>query len=128
MLNPTAGTDSGATFDVVVTNGVGAVTSASATLTVTSGGGGPSGPIFDVHFDANADGFTYQDDLFRGTNQPNYASGVHIASGGFTGGALRVDLGGINSQNIANMSGGWRRSFTLAAPTPLARSEWRMRC
>ena len=28
-------------------------------------------------------------------------------------------IGGINSQNIQGMSGGWRRSFTLAAPTTL---------
>ena len=57
--------------------------------------------------------------MFRGTNQPNYASGAQVATGGFTGGALRVQVGGVNSQNIANMSGGWRRSFALAAPAPL---------
>ena len=34
VLNPTAGADSGATFDVVVSNAAGSVTSASATLTV----------------------------------------------------------------------------------------------
>ena len=34
VLTPTAGTDSGASFDVVVSNGVGTVTSAAATLTV----------------------------------------------------------------------------------------------
>ena len=120
VLNPTAVIDSGALFSVVVSNAIGNVTSSSATLTVQSGGGGgPIGPIFDVHFDSNADGFSYLDDQFRGTNQPNYASGNYIASGGFTGGALRVAIGGINSQNIANMSGGWRRSFTLANPTQL---------
>ncbi len=122
VLNPTAVIDSGSQFSVVVSNAIGSVTSANATLTVQTGGGGPIGPIFDVHFDATADGFTYLDDQFRGTNQPNYAAGNYIASGGFTGGALRVAIGGINSQNIANMSGGWRRSFTLANPTQLTLS------
>ena len=122
VLSPTAVIDSGSVFSVVVSNTVGNVTSANATLTVNGGGGGPIGPVFDVHFNTDADGFTYLDDLFRGTNQPNYASGAYIASGGFTGGALRVQIGGINSQNIVNMSGGWRRSFTLANPAQLTLS------
>ena len=78
-LNPTSLADNGAQFDVVVSNGAGTVTSAAATLTVTSGGGAP-GPIFDVHFDTNADGFVYADDLFRGTTQPTYASGNYIST------------------------------------------------
>ncbi len=120
-LNPTAVTDTGAQFSVVVSNAAGSVTSSLANLTVNSsgGGGGPSGPIFDVHFDTTADGFTYIDDTFRGTSKPNYASGNYIASGAYTGGGLRVLIGGINSQNIQGMSGGWRRSFTLAAPATL---------
>ena len=44
---------------------------------------------------------------------------TYIASGGFTGGGLRVAIGGINSQNVTNMSGGWQRSFTLGAPAPV---------
>jgi myo-inositol-hexaphosphate 3-phosphohydrolase len=39
-LTPTAVSDSGATFDVVVTNGAGSATSNPATLTVNSSGGG----------------------------------------------------------------------------------------
>ena len=118
-LSSTSALDNGAQFSVVVSNTVGTATSAIATLTVVGGGGGPIGPIFDVHFTSNADGFTYQDDLFRGTNQPSYASGNYISSGGFSGGALRVLVGGINSNLINNMSGGWRRTFTLAVPTQL---------
>jgi hypothetical protein len=118
VLTPTSAADSGAQFDVVVSNATGSATSAAAILTVLTGGGTP-GPIFDVHFNTNADGFAYVDDLFRSTNQPSYASGAYIASGGFTGGALRVTVGGINSSTILNMSGGWRRSFTLAVPTPV---------
>ena len=115
-LNPTAVSDSGASFSVVVSNSVGSVTSSAATLTVFGSGGAT---LLEAHFDTGADGFTYVDDLFRGTTQPQYASGAQIASGGYTGGALRVQVGGVNSQNIANMSGGWRTSFTLAGPTPM---------
>src|SRR4029453_6211410 len=104
VLDPTALSDSGAQFTVVVSNAAGTVTSAVATLTVLTGGGGGTS-LFNVHFDADADGFTYADDLFRGTNEPGYASGNYISSGGFTGGALRVAIGGINSQNIQKMSG-----------------------
>ncbi len=110
--------DNGASFDVFVSNSVGNVTSAAATLTVSSGGGGTS-TLIEAHFDADANGFAYADDLFRGSNAPNYASGVWIGSGGFTGGGLRVNVGGINSQNISNMSGGWSRSFTLPVAAPV---------
>ena len=41
-LTPTAATDSGAQFDVAVTNVAGSTTSTAATLTVLSGGGGAS--------------------------------------------------------------------------------------
>src|SRR6185436_8902919 len=60
------------------------------------------------------DGFTFIDDAF-GTAQPNYASGTFVNPGGFTGGGLRVLVGGIDDAVINNMSGGWRRSFTLGS-------------
>ncbi len=44
VLNPTAGTDNGALFSVVVTNVGGAVTSANATLTVNVGPASPRSP------------------------------------------------------------------------------------
>jgi hypothetical protein len=69
--------------------------------------------VIDAHFDADADGFTYADDAFRGTAQPAYASGARLATGGFSGGALQVSLGGIDDASIQNMSGGWSRSFDL---------------
>ena len=115
-VNPTTAGDSGASFSVVVSNSVGSVTSAAATLSVFGSGGGAM--LIDAHFDTTPDGFTYADDVFRGTNQPQYASGAHVTSGGYTGGALRVNVGGVNSQNISNMSGGWRSSFTLAGSSP----------
>jgi hypothetical protein len=95
-----------------------------ATLNVTVNGANVSGRNFvgtavpanvllEAHFTTGPDGFTYADDTFRATAQPAYASGARIASGGFSGGALRVSLGGINENDIVGMSGGWRISFTL---------------
>jgi hypothetical protein len=75
------------------------------------------GVILEARFDAGADGFSYVDDVFRGTGQAGYSSGLWVASGGFKGGALRVSLGGIDSTAILGMSGGWRTTFSLSAPT-----------
>jgi hypothetical protein len=74
--------------------------------------------LLGADFNVNTNGFTYADDTFRGTTQAAYASGARITSGGFTGGALRVQLGGVDDTDILGMSGGWRRSFNiLGAPT-----------
>jgi len=67
-------------------------------------------------FESGADGFVYQDDAFRSTQEPAYASGSWSTSAGFSGGGLRVDLGGIDGNVILGMSGGFQRDFTLAAP------------
>lgn len=50
--------------------------------------------------------FTYVDDAF-GTSSPDYASGS------WQSGALRVNLGGVNGNDIQGMSGGWRYTLTL---------------
>ena len=72
------------------------------------------GSIVVGNFDGSTEGFTYVDDTFRGTSRPTYASGTALASGGFTGGALRVRVGNVDENDITNgMSGGWRRTFTL---------------
>jgi hypothetical protein len=74
--------------------------------------------LFDADFDSDEDGFSYLDDGFRGTSQARYASGSRQPSAGFAGsGALEVQLGGIDADDIFGMSGGWQRSFTLSAPT-----------
>jgi photosystem II stability/assembly factor-like uncharacterized protein len=73
----------------------------------------PAVTVLEAHFDTDADGFTYADDAFRATAQPAYASGNRIATGGFSGGALRVALGGIDNAVITNMSGGWSRTIDL---------------
>jgi hypothetical protein len=76
-----------------------------------------AGVIREAQFDAGADGFSYVDDAFRGTGQAGYSSGTRMASGGFRGGALHVSLGGIDNTAILGMSGGWRTTFSLSAPT-----------
>jgi hypothetical protein len=73
--------------------------------------------VLEAHFDATPDGFAYRDDAFRNTSQPAYASGTHVTQGGFSGGALRVSLGGIDGADILGMSGAWTRSFVLGAPS-----------
>jgi hypothetical protein len=75
--------------------------------------GAPAVTVIDAHFDVDAEGFTYADDAFRATAQPAYASGTRIATGSFSGGGLRVALGGIDNAVITNMSGGWSRTFDL---------------
>jgi uncharacterized protein YkwD len=67
-------------------------------------------------FNGGRDGFGYADDAFRFTAQAKYAGGAWAAGGGPDGsGTLRVTLGGIDNADIARMSGGWERSFTLDA-------------
>jgi glucose/arabinose dehydrogenase len=87
----------------------------TATVTVTT-------RILESHFDTGADGFAYLDNPFRGTTASAYASGAWSGSGGFSGGGLRVTLGGINNTTVLGMSGGWRRTFALAAATPVVLS------
>jgi len=72
--------------------------------------------IEPADFDAGAEGFSYVDDPF-GTNEPDYAQGSWISSGGYSGGALQVQVGAINGWNndIDHMSGGWRRGFDMSA-------------
>jgi hypothetical protein len=69
-------------------------------------------------FDVDANGFVYGPDVFRGTSQPAYAIGTRLDTGGYSGGALAVTLGGRDDQAVLGISGGWSRSFT--APTPTA--------
>ena len=79
----------------------------------------PDDPLINATFDGGPEEFTYGDDPFRNTNQPTYASGSYVPDQGFSGGGLRVLLGGINGSDILNMSGGWGRSFTLEEPRDL---------
>ena len=96
----------------------GTATSAPTTVSVTIQPAPPPPPltIFTANFNSSQSSFWYSDNTFRGATQSSYASGSWLSSGGFSGGALRVRLGGENSNTINGMSGGWRRTFTLSAP------------
>jgi hypothetical protein len=60
-------------------------------------------------FVTSGNGFQYADEVFRGANQLNYASGACRSNLGASGDGA---LGGIETTSILNMSGGWRRTFT----------------
>jgi hypothetical protein len=94
----------------------GAAVSGIATVNLQVQPPPPPVVIFTANFDSGQNSFTYIDNAFRGATQSSYASGSRISSGGFSGGALRVYVGGVNNNTITNMSGGWRRTFTLSAP------------
>jgi hypothetical protein len=70
--------------------------------------------ILSAGFDLDEDGFVYLDDAFRGTSEPGYADGSYDPAGGFVGGGLLVELGGVNENQVTDMSGGWEASFDLA--------------
>ena len=75
--------------------------------------------LIDADFDADAAGFTYQDDPL-GTNRPDLANGTYLATGGFVGGALRSVTGpGSGGSNSGNLSAGWTRDITLTESTDL---------
>ena len=85
----------------------------------------PSDAIIDADFEAGSDDFVYRDDVFRGTNQPAFADGGRVASGGASGSAaLEMELGGINTTDIFDpgMSGGFETEFTLTEATNLTLS------
>lgn len=72
-------------------------------------------------FDSNDNGFSYRDDLFRGTTRPAYASGSYGSSIGYKGGGLSVSLGGIDSKWVLDgMSGGWSKSFEVGMTGPVS--------
>ncbi len=108
---PAAGYSGSDSFTFKVNDGT--IDSPTATISITVN---PSSTtILQANFDSSTEGLIYADDTFRGTNQPGYASGNRITSGGFSGGALRVYLGGIDNNIINNMSGGWKATISLQA-------------
>lgn len=71
--------------------------------------------LITENFDVDTGTFTYLDDAFRSTSEPAYADGNYIAAGGFSGGALKIDLGGIDGATILGFSGGWTKSFDMSS-------------
>ncbi len=100
---------------VSVSDGI-ALVSKSFSWTVTPP---PPVTILEANFDSGTNGFSYQDDSFRNTNQPSYASGQRLSSGGYSGGGLSVLLGGLNDADIFGMSGGWKYTFNLDRVSPV---------
>lgn len=92
----------------------------------TAGAGSSSGndTLLFATFPANSEGFVYTDDQFRSTSQPLYASGSWSGSAGYSGGGLEVNLGGVNNNNITNMSGGWSITFNVPTPVAVTVSFW----
>ncbi len=111
---PTAGYSGPDSFTYRASDGT---PSAPATVSITVQPAPPAPPltVFTANFNSNENSFSYLDNTFRGTTQSSYASGSRVSSGGFSGGALRVRVGGENSNTINGMSGGWRRTFTLSS-------------
>ena len=71
------------------------------------------------NFDLDNEGFTYVDDFF-GTAHPPYAEGGYTPDDGYSGGGLRVSLGGVDSIDIIDgMSGGWTKDFHIDASGPV---------
>lgn len=62
-------------------------------------------------FDTGTNRFSYEDDLFGQAETGRYAGGKHAADAGKDG-ALQVRLGGKDDNDVADMSGGWTRTFT----------------
>jgi hypothetical protein len=80
--------------------------------------------VFFASFDSNTNGFEFVDNPFNDTLASAYSRGERISSGGYSGGALEVLLGNVDSTTVVNMSGGWRRSFYLSANSNIQLSFW----
>lgn len=113
VYTPTTGYVGGDSFTYRASDGTDWSAPATVLMTVTAP---PPVIHFYASFATGTNGFTYLDNAFRNTTQSAYAEGDRIASGGFADGALRVYVGGVDKNAITNMSGGWRTTFTLAAP------------
>ena len=69
--------------------------------------------LINKNFNDTTGGFVFQDDIFRGTNEPDYADGQRVETGGEQDGVLQVELGGEDNADITDMSGGWVQTFEL---------------
>ena len=72
--------------------------------------------LLEADFTAGAEGFTYADGTLGGAAPQPYAAGA------WAGGTLGVTLGGLDNDDILDMSGGWTQSFTLTEAAPVTLS------
>ena len=108
-----------ATLSVVDDDGA----TATQSLTLEVSGSGGSTTILSSGFTGSAEGWTYADDEFRNTSAGSYVSGSYLSSGGFSGGGVRVRLGGVSSWPLQEgASGGWFHGFSLGAAAELTLS------
>jgi hypothetical protein len=65
--------------------------------------------IFDAGFNGSTDGFAFKANAFRNSNSnPKYATGQNTSQ------YVVVKLGGLDDNDIYNITGGWQRSFNLS--------------
>jgi len=95
-----------------------------AHFTVGGGGSPTADTLIWAEFSSDDDGFSYQDDLFRSTSEPNYASGTWTSSGGHAGGAIETEIGGVNGTDVTDMSGGWEIDFDVPTTVDVVLSLW----
>ncbi|MCB9946424.1 MAG: cadherin domain-containing protein [Rhodospirillaceae bacterium] len=111
----------------------GAITTASrsSTIDVSVADSTPTSQqvtVLDADFTNDTGAFSYADNTFRGASQSAYASGSYEGSGGADGdGGLLVTLGGIDSNYITGMSGGWSTTISLTEDTQNAQLTFRYR-
>ena len=64
-------------------------------------------------FDGNDGGYTYVDDVFNGTSEPDFADGKVRRDGGDPGGSMMVILAGVDNADFGGFSGAWEKTFNL---------------
>ena len=90
----------------------------------SGGGGSATDTVLLATFDSDAESFAYQDDAFRSSSQPSYASGQYVSSGSLSGGGLEVEVGNVNNSDILGMSGGWQRVFNVPVTGDAVLTFW----
>lgn len=72
-----------------------------------------AGILLAEDFSTSPGPFSYRDDAFNGTAEPNHADGAYEPNAGVAGGALSVAVGA----NAVGTSGGWAASFVVLDPS-----------
>ena len=76
-------------------------------------------------FESGQGEFSYEEDVFFGTNAPAYALGQWTRNVGPSGGSsLGVFLGGRDNADISGMSAGWTHTFVLSQEAEVRLSFW----
>lgn len=70
--------------------------------------------VLFASFDTGLNNFVFVNNSFRNTIASGYATGQRADNMGYSGSALEVALGGVDTTTVVNMSGGWQHNFELA--------------